>query len=576
MAYVVNRTTKELKTSVNTPDYDSADWVINPDLSSVSGVPNRYWKIDGDTISPMTGPEREAVDAALADQDKAAKVAELKQTANNFIPDQGYSIQHQQSIQSMYSDGIRIRGNARNYLQPFVNWFREVDDELKNKIEQVQSEPSYTGIQSVSIDTDSLSASNPNITRETGVGIEDSLTLDNFLDSNVAVTGMSGETGIIGPYYLIELLNHRKDLYNDDENPLYTQGHLPILGSSGMLTDHADRILNLENIHGKGGWTYELIYKANYHRPKDLLIYYGWLNSFNSAQNGWDNEKVAQDMAKYKMIIFGDGIQNPSHGDYSNTSVIIPRIKQLNPGALIFGYVSTNQSLNDFKTKTDQWDDLEVHGIFMDESGYDYGKTRNEFNDRVDYIHDQTYANKAFANAWNTDHILGTANDPSYPNSTYNSSGAESNLTQTDWILLESFPINTTSYTNGFESASDWDARGTKFQNLRNTYHVNFAAVGILSNGNANGTCLFEFGFISALMWSLEAYGTSDTSYGASSSAVDFWPRPDVSNVGAIWNLNSSVQQDNNDSDKYHRYIELAKLTLDFSSGGETGSIDKY
>lgn len=576
MATVVNRTTKEVLYSVNTPDYDSADWVINPDLSSVSGVPTRYWKIDGDTISPMSGAEREAVDASLADQDKASKIEELKTTVDDFIPAQGYKIQHQQSIQSMYSDGLRMRGNARNYLQPWVQWLRDIDAELKNKIAQVQSEPSYTGIQSVQIETAPLVTSNPQITRETGVSIEDSLTLDSFLDSNVAVTGMAGDTGIVGPYYLIQLLNHRKELYNDDENPLYTEGHQPILGASGMLSENAIRVLNLENIHSKGGWVYELMYKANYHRPKDLLIYYGWPNSFNSAQNSWNNENVAQDMAKYKMIVLGDGVQDPSHGDYSNTEVIIPRVKALNPETLIFGYVTTDQSLANFKTKTDQWDDLEVDGILLDESGYDFGRTRSEFNERVDYVHGKTYSNIAFANAWNTDHILGTTNDPSYPNSTYNSSGAESNLTSTDWILLESFPINTTSYTNGFESASDWDTRGTKFQGLRNTYHVNFAGVGTISNDHANGVCLFEFGYISALMWSLEAYGTSDTSYGASSAAVKFWTRPDVYNLGSIWNLNASIQQDNGDSDKYHRYLELAKLTLDFSSGGETGSISRF
>ena len=33
-------------------------------------------------------------------------------------------------------------------------------------------------------------------------------------------------------------------------------------------------------------------------RPKNLLIYYGWLNSYNSADNGWDNENVAQSMSE--------------------------------------------------------------------------------------------------------------------------------------------------------------------------------------------------------------------------------------------------------------------------------------
>jgi len=34
--------------------------------------------------------------------------------------------------------------------------------------------------------------------------------------------------------------------------------------------------------------------KEHLERPHDLLIYYGWLNSFNSDVNGWNNEKVAR------------------------------------------------------------------------------------------------------------------------------------------------------------------------------------------------------------------------------------------------------------------------------------------
>ena len=158
---------------------------------------------------------------------------------------------------------------------------------------------------------------------------------------------------------------------------------------------------------------------------ENLLIYYGWLNSFNSAANGWDNEKVAQELSRYDVLAFGDGLADSGHGDYANTKVIIPRIKALNPSAKIFGYVTTNQALTAFKDKTDDWMDnsdfgSDVDGVFMDESGYDFGKTRSEFNDRVDYVHGKhSSTGLCFANAWKPDHVLGTVNDPSYPNSTF-------------------------------------------------------------------------------------------------------------------------------------------------------------
>jgi hypothetical protein len=397
-----------------------------------------------------------------------------------------------------------------------------------------------------------------------------------YLDSDVEVTDQ--QSGITGPWSIMQVLIHRRELFNDEDNPVYLEGHTPLLGASGSVQSNTNRIATVETIHGKMGWHNQEVLEAATRRPKDLLIYYGYPNSFNSGDNGWNNENVAQDMAKYKLIVLGDGVQDPDHADYSNTQVIVPRVQALNPDALIFGYVSANQSLSNFQNKCDQWDILGVNGVFIDEAGYDYGKTRSEFNDRVDHVHGNTAANICFANAWNTDHILGTTNDVSYPNSTYNSGEVESNLDTGDWILLESFPINTTAYsgTGGYESKSDWAARGVKMNTLRATYGVNFAGVGIINDDNGSGQDLFDFGFVSALMWSLGAFGIGDTSYGASSAKSKHWTRPDVTKIGKYWALNPSVQVDVGDADVYHRYVELAKLSLDFSSGAQTSSITEF
>lgn len=67
MATVLNRTTLELIESAHTPDYDPAEWIVDPDLSQVAGVPRRYWKIVGDAVVPMTAPEAAQVDADIAD-----------------------------------------------------------------------------------------------------------------------------------------------------------------------------------------------------------------------------------------------------------------------------------------------------------------------------------------------------------------------------------------------------------------------------------------------------------------------------------------------------------------------------
>lgn len=66
MATVLHRTTKELRRSVNTPDFPVGQWIINPNLSAVGSFPSKYWIITGDVVTLMNPPARNAVDAQEA------------------------------------------------------------------------------------------------------------------------------------------------------------------------------------------------------------------------------------------------------------------------------------------------------------------------------------------------------------------------------------------------------------------------------------------------------------------------------------------------------------------------------
>ncbi len=389
-------------------------------------------------------------------------------------------------------------------------------------------------------------------------------------------------TNVSGSFIPMQVLVHRRELYNDSDNPLYVEGYKPLLGVSGTLNDIQSDISSINTSIGKNGWYTQYIKSWTYPNPSDLLIYYGWLNSFNSSDNGWNNEKVSQDMAKYNYLVFGDGIQDSGHGDYSNTQTIIPRIKSLNQNSIIFGYVSANQNINDFKSKVDQWNTLQVDGIFVDEAGYDYGTTttnsRLAFNERIDYIHNQTYSNLCFANAWNTDNVIGIVNDASYPNTTWNSTLIESSLTSNDWLLLESFPVNTLYYTttSGYCAQNDWASKGLKATNHRYNYGINIAAVGVINNDNLMGQDLFNFGFVSAMTWNFECFGTSDDYYAASSASVRHWDRPITEGLGREWGISPSVQLDNVDTDRYIRYLDFGRLIMDFSESAQISKIEKF
>jgi hypothetical protein len=261
---------------------------------------------------------------------------------------------------------------------------------------------------------------------------------------------------------------------------------------------------------------------------KNVLIYYGYLNSFNSAVNGWNNDNVVDDIGgKYDICVFGDGLQDPAHPDYANTTYILNKLMTDYPGIEIFGYVTVNQPLQDFQAKANQWDTLNIQGIFFDEAGYDFGKTREELNQRIKFVREMNGDDKIFVNSWNIDHVIGTNDDPSFPNSTYNPSAVASDLLSTDYYLLENFTVVNSTY----ESTPQWFIRGNKAKMAQSTHGIKPMAVSILDDADPNGQEKFNNIFYGAHLWNLEGVGSSHLNYGATDAKVNFWARPGVSHL---------------------------------------------
>jgi hypothetical protein len=85
MAEVLNRTqgltvpyVKQHIPSVNTGEFSSVDWIINPDLSAVAGFDNIYWDIAGDTVLLVDAATRTARDAEIAAFELQAAMDEEK------------------------------------------------------------------------------------------------------------------------------------------------------------------------------------------------------------------------------------------------------------------------------------------------------------------------------------------------------------------------------------------------------------------------------------------------------------------------------------------------------------------
>jgi len=132
MANVLNITTKQYLECVNTPDYDPTVWIINPDLSAVSGVDQMYWYINTDlTVTPMTTDQ---INAAYLTTTIAAKQSAVTDCLNNTIFQNGFTysghlfdcnIQAQQNVTAMvtacsglttYPSGFAWRTKTNSFM----------------------------------------------------------------------------------------------------------------------------------------------------------------------------------------------------------------------------------------------------------------------------------------------------------------------------------------------------------------------------------------------------------------------------------------------------------------------------
>lgn len=90
--------------------------------------------------------------------------------------------------------------------------------------------------------------------------------------------------------------------------------------------------------------------------PKYLAVYYGWPSLVANSQGNLT--KASSWFQKFDLIVFGDGIWNTTHGDHSNTVVIISNL--IAQGKKVFGYVDlgvSTQNLNEtqMRTAVDGW-----------------------------------------------------------------------------------------------------------------------------------------------------------------------------------------------------------------------------
>lgn len=167
MGNVWNKTTKAFLSSVNTPEYPTADWLVNPAGSSAlvaAGVPSSEWKEDpAGSVREMTAAEKDSV---LLGGKKYGKIMSLKNAVSRYVETK-YDPDQQITITALYAEGVDRGWAARRTLaQGVMDWVNAVLTEFYTRKNAVLAATTVAVVGAISEDFSAFNASAPATTIE--------------------------------------------------------------------------------------------------------------------------------------------------------------------------------------------------------------------------------------------------------------------------------------------------------------------------------------------------------------------------------------------------------------------------
>lgn len=165
MSDVIHRTTLEYRQSVNTPDYDAAQWIINPELPD---CPQELWEVSGDEVVEMSQSDQAIYYAQKLQDAKTAKKSEVRDTLYAALQELGYD-----PFLLIYATDIKseaaINGDLEraSYVGQLRTWIDEGVDILDAVWQLIDNCGTEEGVDAVTIDLGNWLASNPQISTRT-------------------------------------------------------------------------------------------------------------------------------------------------------------------------------------------------------------------------------------------------------------------------------------------------------------------------------------------------------------------------------------------------------------------------
>jgi len=203
--------------------------------------------------------------------------------------------------------------------------------------------------------------------------------------------------------------------------------------------------------------------------PKKLAIYFAYPSLVNGSAG---NITSAVNVFKaYDQVVFGKTLEKKSHPDYNKTVSIIAQLNPLNVS--VYGEIDCTLSFSSIKQSINQWQGMEVKGIYCNKIGYDYNVNRSTQNQILNYIHSKNL--EGFVNVWVPDDIFSSA-----VNSTYNPTGVSSVINSNDWYLATSYQI-----INGvYQTVSDWTTKANKMATYKQQFGTKMACITTADSNN--------------------------------------------------------------------------------------------
>ena len=306
--------------------------------------------------------------------------------------------------------------------------------------------------------------------------------------------------------------------------------------------------------------------------PQYLAIYNGWPSYVNGLGSvGGSVTAAAAVFYQFNLVVFGNGLQDPSHLDYQKSKAIITLLKQRS--IQVFGYVSVRgtskggMSDAQLAATVDAWQAMGVTGIYADEYDSSHDATRTRQNTLVSYVH--TKGMPVFANGGNVEEALG---------------GSDCLLdgAHGDYYLLESFLYGNGLYggsapgSSDYTSLEEWKRKADRAYYYKKTKGVRIACVATTPHNQAPAPATvtasdgYKMSWHAAFMYGFDAYQFTDKDYSSPEAILRFYPNP-AGTFGTSWQQASYVKLASQvaGTSRYERSTNTT-TTFYFSGNGTT------